>query len=221
MFPLSEKPALVLFDCDGVLVDSEPISNPIFTKMLQQAGVHISLTGMQARYVGMAMPDIRRAVEGEFGVVLDDGWHDRYRQACDEAFEKYLKPIRGSRVAVEAVAQAGINYCVASSGPPKKMAVTLGITELMPLFEDRLFSGWDVPQSKPDPAIFLMAAEKFEVAPANCVVIEDSVVGVTAGIAAGMKVLGYAPGGGGEKLAALGAHVFTHMEDVPLLLGLS
>lgn len=221
MFPLSEKPDLVLFDCDGVLVDSEPISNPIFTKMLQQAGVQISLTGMQTRYVGMAMPDIRRAVEGEFGVILDDGWHDRYRQACDEAFEKYLKPIRGSRIAVEAVAEAGISYCVASSGPPKKMAVTLGITGLMPLFEDRLFSGWDVQQSKPDPAIFLMAAEKFGAAPANCIVIEDSVVGVTAGIAAGMKVLGYAPGGGGEKLTALGAHVFTHMEDIPLLLGLA
>ena len=220
MFPLSEKPDLVLFDCDGVLVDSEPISNPIFTKMLQQAGVQISLTGMQTRYVGMAMPDINRKVKDEFGIDLDDAWYRHYRDLSDIAFAEHLHPVPGVRAAVEAVVQSGTAYCVASSGPVEKMTTTLGITGLLPLFEDCMFTGWDVPRSKPHPDLFLMAAEAFGAHPEDCVVIEDSVAGVQAGVAAGMDVLGYNPADYPHDLSGELAHLFDDMAALPTLLGL-
>ena len=220
MFPLSNPPALVLFDCDGVLVDSEPISNLIFTAHLNEAGIEVELAGMQQRYTGMAMPDIRRAVMQEFNVDLDDDWHDKYRATCDAAFAERLKAVPYARHAVEAVRDAGVPYCVASSGPVEKMNTTLGITGLLPLFEGRMFTGWDVPRSKPFPDLFLMAADKFNATPAECVVIEDSIAGVRAGVAAGMPVLGYAPDSNPHSLADELVHPFDDMRTLPTLLGL-
>jgi len=220
MFPLSEPPALVLFDCDGVLVDSEPISNPIFTRQLDEAGVEVSLAGMQTRYVGMAMPDIRRAVQSEFGVELDDAWHDRYRTLCDEAFARDLKAIPHVEGVIEALRQAGTSYCVASSGPIEKMQTTLGITNLLPFFEDCMFTGWDVPRSKPFPDLFLAAAAAYDTPPKQCVVIEDSAAGVRAGVAAGMPVLGFVPDNDAHKLAQEDAFLFNDMQSLPHLLGL-
>jgi HAD superfamily hydrolase (TIGR01509 family) len=220
MFPLSEPPALVLFDCDGVLVDSEPISNVIFTQQLNDAGVALDLSGMQRRYTGMSMPDISIAINDEFGITLSDAWHDSYRTLCDAAFADRLLAVPHARHAVEAVRQARVLYCVASSGPRDKMMTTLGITGLLPLFEDCMFTGWDVPRSKPHPDLFLLAASHFGVSPQQCVVIEDSVAGVRAGVAAGMPVLGYTPASNPHILADEQAHLFSNMQILPALLGL-
>jgi len=220
VFPLSKPPALVLFDCDGVLVDSESISNVIFTEHLNEAGVSLELPDMQRRYIGMAWPDIRRLVMDEFCVDLDNKWHNKYRAASDAAFELHLKAIPYAMEAVKEVRDAGIPYCVASSGPIEKMNTTLGITGLLPFFKDCMYTGWDVPHSKPFPDLFLMATGKFDVSPSDCVVIEDSVPGVRAGVAAGIPVLGFTAEGSPHSLVDEQAHLFDDMRALPTLLGM-
>jgi HAD superfamily hydrolase (TIGR01509 family) len=220
MFPLSRPPALVLFDCDGVLVDSEPISNIIFTEQLNIAGVKLDLIGMQQRYTGMSMPDIKIKVMDEFAIELDDAWHDRYRTLCDVAFKADLRPVPHIRDAVLAVKNAGIAYCVASSGPMEKMTTTLGITGLLPLFDGHMYTGWDVPKSKPHPDLFWFAADHYGAKYDGCIVIEDSLAGVRAGVAAGMPVLGYAPPSNMHDLTQEPAFLFDDMQALPGLLGL-
>ena len=220
MFPLQSPPPLVLFDCDGVLVDSERISDTIFTRHLQLAGVDIDLAEARREFTGMAMPDIRIKVRNKYGTELDESWHPNYRTECNAAFEKHLQPIRFVREAVDQLIAAQIPYCVASSGPMEKMQTTLGITGLLPLFEHAMFTGWDVPQSKPAPDLFLAAADQFSAVYADCVVVEDSPNGVQAGVAAGMKVLGYAEEDSHHDLSAWSVHLFDDMRDLPRLLGI-
>ena len=221
MFPLETPPALVLFDCDGVLVNSEPISNIIFTELLNAAGVDLDLDGMQQRYTGMSMPDIRIKIHGEFGITLSDDWDGQYYERCKQAFEADLEPIAHVRDAVLAVRDAGLPYCVASSGPMHKMTTTLGITELLPLFEGHMFTGWDVPKSKPHPDLFWHAAKHYGAANDQCVVVEDSLYGVQAGLAADMMVLGYTPPSNMHDLSAQPVRLFDDMRALPGLLGLS
>jgi HAD superfamily hydrolase (TIGR01509 family) len=220
MFPLANPPALILFDCDGVLVDSEPISNAIFTEQLNAAGVDLDLVGMQQRYTGMSMPDINLKIEDEFGITMDEHWQDNYRALCEVAFAADLKAIPHIRQAVLAVRDAGVPYCVASSGPMDKMATTLGITGLLPLFKGHMYTGWDVPKGKPHPDLFWLAASHYGVPSDKCVVIEDSLAGVRAGVAAGMSVLGYTPPGNVHDLSQQKAHLFDDMRALPGLLGL-
>jgi HAD superfamily hydrolase (TIGR01509 family) len=147
------------------------------------------------------------------------------RVATDAAFVRELEPVPGVVAVLDAVAAAGVATCVASQGPPEKMVVSLGVTGLRPRFEGRIFSAYQVERGKPHPDLFLFAAETMGVAPGFCVVIEDSPLGVTAAIAAGMSVLGFAPPQGdgadeGADLAAAGAALFRDMAELPGLLGL-
>jgi len=218
MFPLKQPPSLVLFDCDGVLVDSEPISGPILTKHLAAQGLALTHEEVDARFKGRTMPDIRADIREKHGIVLDDAWQKAYRAATDAAFEEKLQAIPHVHAAIAAIVDARVPVCVASSGPIEKMNVTLGITGLLPFFEGLLFSGWDVPRGKPHPDVFLYAAKGMGVAPAGCVVIEDSPHGVTAALAAGMGTLAYVPEADGLKDS--GAHAFSDMRALPGLLGL-
>jgi HAD superfamily hydrolase (TIGR01509 family) len=216
-------PALVIFDCDGVLVDTEGVSNTVMSASLARHGYRISVEDCRLRFVGRTVEAVQAAVENEIGRKLGADWPERVRTETEAAFEQGVRPIPGVEDAITAVIGAGLPYCVASSGKFSKMRKSLGRTGLLPHFESVLFSAEQVQRGKPAPDLFLFAAERMGVAPAACVVIEDSVPGVQAGLAAGMCVLAYAgdPMSVKSGLLDAGAQAFFDMVELPRLLGIA
>jgi HAD superfamily hydrolase (TIGR01509 family) len=207
---------LVIFDCDGVLVDSERISNHIFADLLGELGLAVALDDMFEHFVGHSMAHCLDKIAALLGQAPPADFEPTYRARIKSAFETQLMPVAGIE---EALAQIAIPSCVASNGPVDKMRMTLGLTGLLPRFEGRLFSSRDVAHPKPAPDLFLHAARCCGVAPADCVVVEDTPTGVAAGMTAGMTVLGYAALTPAHRLRAAGAHhVFDRMTDLPRLV---
>ena len=208
---------LVIFDCDGVLVDSEPIANRVFSQMLGEVGLPMSYDETVRTFVGRSAATCIGMVEARLGRPVPEGWVDAWRSRTLDAFRDELRAVEG----VEAVLDGlEVPFCVASSGEPAKMRFTLGMTGLLPRFEGRMFSAVEVPHGKPAPDLFLHAARRMGAAPERCAVIEDSAVGVQAGAAAGMTVLGFgAMSDPGALRAAGAAHVFARMDELPALLG--
>lgn len=206
---------LVIFDCDGVLVDSEPISNRIMAQALSETGLPMSVERCYEHFMGRTMADCIRILETRFGHPVGDDFVERVRQRTLDALRVEVEPISGVADALEAIR---VPTCVASSGQLVKMRATLEATGLLRHFEDRLFSAAELARGKPHPDIFLEAAKAFGAEPGACAVIEDSPVGVEAGIAAGMTVFGYAAISDAARLAAAGARVFTDMRRLPALL---
>ena len=205
----------VIFDCDGVLVDSEPISNRILTGMLNELGLAYSLRETMERFVGRSMPSCVAIIEEELGGPAPAGFSAEFHRRTVAAFEVDLQPVPGIREALERVPWP---QCVASSGDHAKLRATLSRTGLYDRFAGRIFSALDVARGKPHPDLFLHAAERMGADPARCAVVEDSVLGVQAGVAAGMRVFAYAGTVGGPALAAAGAHELFH--DMAALPGL-
>ena len=215
--------ALTIFDCDGVLVDSEAVCNRVMVEMLGDFGYRIALADCMARFVGKSMATVQAEVEAEAGLTLPEGWPEAIRARTIAALEREAVPaIPGIRAVVEAHRGAGRPYCVASSGRIEKMRATLGGSGLLPLFGDVLFSATMVGRGKPAPDLFLHAAATMGHAPGDCAVVEDSLPGVQAAVAAGMPVYAYcaAPYADAAAYAALGARIFTDMAALPGLLGL-
>ena len=208
---------LVIFDCDGVLVDSEPISNGTLVEMLAEIGLSISLEESSSLFMGRSMPAIIELVEEQIGRLVPEGFIEQYYIRMDAAFQQDLKPIPG---VIEALDRISLPTCVASSGPHRKMKTTLGITGLLERFEGRIFSAWDVGRGKPFPDLFLYAASCMGTDPIKCVVIEDALPGVQAAVAAGMSVFGYARESSPSPLRQAGAVVFNDMAELPGLLGM-
>ncbi|HEX6373276.1 MAG TPA: HAD family hydrolase [Longimicrobium sp.] len=207
---------LVIFDCDGVLVDSEPIANRVFSAMLGEVGLPMDYDETVRTFVGRSAATCVRMVESRIGRPVPEGWVDAWRQRTLDAFSRELRAVE---CVAEALDRIAAPFCVASSGEPAKMRFTLGMTGLLPRFEGRMFSAVEVPRGKPAPDLFLHAARTLGAAPARCAVVEDSAVGVQAGAAAGMTVFGYAAMTDADALRAAGAaHVFTRMEELPELL---
>jgi HAD superfamily hydrolase (TIGR01509 family) len=201
---------LVIFDCDGVLVDSMGIDLRELTLAVHAAGGTMSARQVDAAFHGVALADIERGVAEHLGRPVPDGWMERFLAARAAAFERELTPIQGAAEAIEGVRAAGWETCIASGGAHEKMALTLRVAGLRHAFpENRVFSAYDagVARPKPAPDLFLRAAAVCGYAPQACVVVEDSVPGVTAGHAAGMRTFGYADGDAAHaaRLAALGA----------------
>lgn len=214
------KPALVIFDCDGVLVDSEPIAIRIVAEALTRAGLEISGEAALHQYLGGKLTRIKTKVEQEFGIDLGDGWVEAIYEKEFAAFRAELQAVPGIFDALDALDLAGIQYCVGSNGPLYKMDVTLGVTGLHERLEHRIFSADMVPEPKPAPDLFLHAAANFDVPPGDVAVVEDSPPGVRAGVAAGMRVFGYGRDSGVERLREAGAQVtFEDMAELPALLG--
>jgi HAD superfamily hydrolase (TIGR01509 family) len=214
-------PELVIFDCDGVLVDSETISNQVLARTLTAAGVPTTTEESFATYQGLMLDDIVSTAQRISGRTLPDGFIARFQRDRQAEFEARLQPVPGARTAIEAVKSAGIKACVASQGQLVKTELTLGLTGLRPLFDDEaLFSAYDVARGKPHPDLFLHAADRMGATPATSVVVEDSASGVRAAVAAGMSVFGYAPHGDGAPLHELGAGILTTMAQLPLRLGI-
>ena len=206
---------LVILDCDGVLVDSEPISNRILTGMLGEIGLPMSEEETTREFVGLSMEDCWRIIEQRLGRAVPDGFAARYDRLLLEAFRRELRPVRGVAEALERIPQP---LCVASSGSLEKIRSSLGLTGLLPRFENRLFSAEEVNHGKPAPDLFLYAARRMGAEAERCVVVEDSPRGVRAGVAAGMTVLGYAERSAAAELGAEGARCFDRMRELPELL---
>jgi len=206
---------LVIFDCDGVLVDSELLSNRVLAQALAEIGLPMSLEETIATFMGHSMAACVTLIEERTGRPIPPRFVADFRDRTFEVFRRELRPVPG----IESVLD-GINLpsCVASSGPPEKIHLTLSITGLLPRFAGRIFSAVEVERGKPHPDLFLHAAHKMGVAPGNCVVVEDSARGVQAAVAAGMRVFGYADLTDAGTLAAAGARVFRSMEELPSLL---
>jgi HAD superfamily hydrolase (TIGR01509 family) len=196
-------PALLILDCDGVLVDSEWIAERATTAELAAAGI-ILAPGRDggppaARFRGLTMNEMTARIEAESGQSLPGGFVERLRARDAVEFEKHLEAVPGTR---DFVTGLDLPYCVASSGPLAKMDQTLGLCGLSDLFEGRIFSAEQVAHGKPAPDLFLFAAEKMATAPGDCLVIEDSIHGVTAARAAGMRAWGFTGGRHGDKVLA-------------------
>ncbi len=213
-------PALVIFDCDGVLVDSEAIANRIMAETITATGIPITYEECRARFVGGTLQRVMDTVEEWLGRPLPAGWKEDFEARRNAAFREDLQPVPGVAAAVEALRAAGIPICVASSGTFEKMNLTLGLTGLKDYFDGNIFSAASVTRGKPAPDLFLYAAERMGQLPETCTVVEDSLLGVTAGVAAGMRVLAYAADGDADALKAAGGQPFADMAELPGLLGL-
>lgn len=210
---------LVIFDCDGVVVDSERIMHRVFGDFIRSLGADIDSGRMNELFLGRRLADCIAIVESITGKAAPPGSLDRYRAERDRVLREQVQPIEGVRDVIEALT---VPYCIASSGDHSKMRATLGATGLLPLFEGLLTSATEVAKGKPAPDVFLLAAERMGVAPGRAAVIEDSVNGVLAGSAAGMTVFGFAGLVPAEDLKAAGAvRTFTHMRELPALLALT
>lgn len=207
---------LVIFDCDGVLVDSERITNTIFAEMLNELGLSFTLEDMFNTFMGNSMKRCLEIVQDMLLSPVPDNLVLEYQKRTAQAFTTSLQPINGIH---DVIKNLEIPYCVASSGEHEKMQITLGTTGLLPYFSGKIFSVTEVERGKPYPDIFLYAAKKMGFNPEKCVVIEDSPTGVKAGVAAGMTVLGYASIMKPQKLLEAGASiVFDDMRKLPELL---
>jgi HAD superfamily hydrolase (TIGR01509 family) len=206
---------LVIFDCDGVLVDSELITNRVFVRMLNEIGLPLNLEDMFEQFVGRSMSYCYRLIEDMLKKPLPETFPAQLRERTTAALKQELKAVRGVEAVVDALVARGVAYCVASSGTHEKMQTTLGLTGLLPRFEGRLFSVTQVARSKPAPDVYLYAAGRYGAAPSACCVVEDTPTGVSAGVAAGMTVYGYAALTPAHRLREAGARFVV--EDLTLL----
>jgi HAD superfamily hydrolase (TIGR01509 family) len=211
--------SLVIFDCDGVLIDSEPIANEVFAQQLATVGITMTPDEVMRTFVGRSR-DTCIAMAGERrGAPLPEDFAHAWDEAFHDRLEREVRPVEGIPELLRALP---VPYCVASNGEPRHMELGLRAAGLLPLFEGRMFSAKLVAHPKPAPDVYLHAAKAMGVAPARCAVVEDTPTGVRAGVAAGMRVFGYVggPQSTSAELRALGAVPFARMRELPALLGL-
>jgi HAD superfamily hydrolase (TIGR01509 family) len=211
---------LVIFDCDGVLVDSEPISNAVLARLLTAEGLPTTPAESRRDYQGLLLTEVVRRVQVRLGHPLPDGWLERHERARSEAFRRELRPVAGAAETVEELTAAGLEVCVASQGKLEKTELSLQLTGLRRLFgAGALFSGETVPRGKPHPDLFLHAAAVMGARPGECVVVEDTPSGVTAAVSAAMRVFGYTADSDADALARAGAEPLGALTELPGLLG--
>ncbi|MFF2998830.1 HAD family hydrolase [Streptomyces sp. NPDC057950] len=209
---------LVIFDNDGVLVDSEPISNGLLAAYLTELGHPTSYEDSVRDYMGSAMHRVHDLVHERTGQRLPDDFDDVFHGRVFAAFERELRPVAGAVQVLEKLTADGVPYCVASSGSHERIRVGHRTTGLDRWFDaGRVFSSQDVGRGKPAPDLFLHAAERMGVPPRRCVVVEDSPLGVQAANAAGMDVYGFTAMTPAARLAGA-TRLFSNLEDLPDLL---
>jgi HAD superfamily hydrolase (TIGR01509 family) len=211
---LSRMPTeLVIFDCDGVLVDSERLAHEVIVEMLAEQGLRMSVEEALERFIGMGDEATVAAVAECLGRAPPADFLPRYLERTHAAFPGRLRAIRG---VAEVLDGLPVPACVASNGSPEKMQLSLGLTGLLPRLRGHIYSAWQVPRPKPYPDLHLFAAAGEGVAPARCVVIEDSPAGTAAAVTAGMRVFGFADVVDPSRLLAAGAErCFTAMAQLP------
>jgi HAD superfamily hydrolase (TIGR01509 family) len=215
----------VLFDCDGVLVDSEPITNGVLRDMLEELGWKLTPAECMRTFVGKAVKDERALIEARTGQPLTEDWMVRFRERRNEGLIHGVKPIGGAVEAVGLLHERFEGRIACASGADRfKVELQLEKCGLMPYFKGRVFSGHELPRSKPAPDVYLAAAAALGVNPEHCAVVEDTVTGVAAGRAAGATVFGYSPAeaAGHDAPGALrqagAVAIFEDMAHLPGLL---
>jgi HAD superfamily hydrolase (TIGR01509 family) len=215
------RPALAIFDCDGVLVDSEPIAARLTAEAVSELGWQMSPELAKTEFLGDTFTNIIRRVEQQLGRRVPAGWPAQSQARLLAALEREVRPVAGVRSALEALREAGVTLAVGSQGSHEKMQLTLRVTGLLPFFEGRIFSATQVARPKPAPDLFLLAAQTLGFSPKDSVVIEDSTRGVKAALDAGMRVLGYTASVGHDAIVAAGAEPVDDLARVPALLGIT
>lgn len=211
-----DVPALVIFDCDGVLVDSERIAVRVSAAGLTERGWTISEAEVIERFLGRSDAYMSAEIAQRLGERVENEWRVESVRRLHEAFASELRTVEGIVEALNAISSP---TCVASSGTHEKIRTSLGLVGLLARFDGRIFSASDVAHSKPAPDLFLHAAAAMNVAPAHCAVVEDSPSGVQAAHAAGMRVFGYAGGvTPRDRLEGRGTIIFNDMRELPMLL---
>jgi len=211
-------PQLVIFDCDGVLVDSEPVASRVLADWLTELGLTTTPPEAMREYKGHTLAACREIAQARLGRPLPSDFEDELERRTHEAFRRDLCAVPGAGTAVARLGDLGVAVCVASNGSHRSMQVSLGHAGLLRHFDGRLFSASEVACGKPEPDLFLYAARRMGAAPARCRVIEDSVLGVRAARAAGMPVFGFAGSGDAGVLRGAGACIFHDMSRLPELL---
>jgi HAD superfamily hydrolase (TIGR01509 family) len=212
---------LVIFDCDGVLVDSEVISNDVLARSLTAQGLPTTLAAARRDYQGLLLTEVVTRAQEKLGRALPAGWLGRYERERASAFRRDLQPVQGAAEAVRRVSKAGVAVCVASQGRLEKTRLSLELTGLDRLFAaDELFSAESVARGKPHPDLFLHAAAAMGAQPAHCVVVEDTPTGVLAAQAAGMRALGFVADSDESALRAAGAECLHTLDQLPERLGI-
>ncbi|WP_199873109.1 HAD family phosphatase [Ideonella sp. A 288] len=207
---------LVIFDCDGVLVDSERLAHQALCEVLAEAGVALSFDDAVARFIGVSLPRCHELIGELLGAPPTDAFKVQLVEHTKAAFSAHLSAVDGIAELLPTLKRP---FCAASNGNRAKLDFTLGHTGLMPLLQGRVFCADDVARPKPAPDLFLHAAAAMGVAPALCVVVEDTPTGIAAARAAGMTALGYAAMTPAHRLREAGAHAtFARMAELPALL---
>lgn len=213
------RPDAVLFDCDGVIVDSEPMTFVLLAEDFAQHGLHLSVAEIARDFIGGTMADVATRAR-DAGADLPPNWVDGFYDKLYAHLAKGTPLIDGILGVLDALEAAGIPFAIGSNGSSRKMEISLGQhSGLVPRFKGHLYSGQTLGAPKPAPDLYLFAARALGVDPARAVVIEDSATGARAAKNAGIRCMGYAPHGP-EALEAEGAEIFKDMKDLPRLLGL-
>lgn len=210
----------VLFDCDGVLVDSEPITNRVLREMLGELGWQLTQEACMRHFVGKALKEELAIIAAETGRAVDGEWLAAFQLRRNAALMEELTPIPNIHDAVHRIhARLDARIACASGADRIKVEMQLRKVGLMDYFDGRIFSGYETPRSKPFPDVYLAAAKALKVDSRRCAVVEDTVTGVAAGVAAGATVFAYLPHGDGSALREAGAvDIFSDMADLPLLM---
>jgi len=205
---------LIIFDCDGVLVDSEPLANEELRLALRDWGLDLSLQEVIRHFVGLSMSSVIEKAENMAGKKIHENFLEDLQEKTFAAFRAGLKPVQGIASVLENLRAQDQKICVASSGDFTKMDLTLGLTGLQDFFTGRIYSATQVRRGKPYPDLYLHAADQMAVEPARCLVIEDSLPGVQGAVAAGMEVLAYSVRGEDQALAKAGGMVIKDMRNI-------
>lgn len=206
----TSRPQLVIFDCDGVLVDSEPLSVAILLELIATAGVVLSEEQAYRLFLGRSLASVREILRTRFGFTMNKAQLERLRLEIDRRFRDSLQPVPG---VLDALSRLGTRCCVASSGNPDRIRLSLGVTGLLEMLEPHIYSASMVERGKPAPDLFLLAARDMGVRPADCIVIEDSPAGIDAARNAGMRVFAFT-GGSHAANAALVAELAKRKPDI-------
>ena len=205
----------VIFDCDGVLVDSEPIGNLVMVEMANELGAKIDLDYAYQNFKGNSLKNCINHISDLLNKDVPTSFETEYRTRSFEKFKNEIKPIEGIK---EVLASMEIPFCVASSGPENKIKLNLELTDLLPYFKDKIFSCYTVGKWKPDPSVFLWACKTMGFQPEECLVIEDSPIGVQAALSGGFDVFGFTVHDYKDELQKNATKTFNDMLLLPELI---
>lgn len=202
---------LVIFDCDGVLVDSEPLGNRVFVQMLREHGFEVNEEKYLKKFIGKTLPDRIDSVAHEFTWTPPEDFLHIFNERLTELSDRKLEIVPGIHELIDSL---NLPIAIASNGTRREIVHRLRYSNLTEHFKDAIFSGMEVPNPKPAPDVYLAAAKAFDVHPSKCIVVEDSIPGVTAAVRAGMKVYGHAAFTPVEALTKVGAIPFANMFEL-------